>query len=117
MVSDCKEYEQRGYCIRGKECPHSHPDDLIELDVSGYKGLIEAQHDEQQNELKRKQADLLNNLVSQQRVFIRKIELCSDENEKVRLKAVLDEMSQKTKDWIEQEGARNKGVRRKFEDH
>lgn len=118
MVSDCKEYEQKGYCIRGKECPYKHGDDLIELDVSGYTGLIEAMREasakanaltkEQQNELKRKKTDLLNNLVSQQRALIKKIELCADETERLRLKTALDEMSQKTKDWIEQEGARNK---------
>lgn len=122
MVSDCKEYEQKGYCIRGKECPYKHSGDLIELDISGYTGLIEAMRKasakataltkEQQNELKRKKTDLLNNLVSQQRALIKKIELCADETEKLRLKTALDEMSQKTKDWIEQEGARNKRANR-----
>lgn len=122
MVSDCKEYEQKGYCLRGKECPFKHSPDLIELDISGYTGLIEAMREalakasaltkEQQNELKRKKTDLLNNLVSQQRALIKKIELCSDETEKSRLKTALDEMSQKTKDWIEQEGARNKRTNR-----
>lgn len=116
MVSDCKEYEQKGYCIRGKSCPFKHGSDLIELDISGYKGLIDAINassikatiinKEQQNELKRKQTDLLNNLISQQRSLIEKLQLCSDEAEKMRLKTALDEMSQKTKDWIEQEGAR-----------
>lgn len=118
MVLDCREYEQRGYCIRGRGCPYRHGNDLIELDVSGYDGLILALHEisaktaainkERQNELKRKQTDLLSNLVSQQRELIKKIELCADEAEKVRLKTALDEMSQKTKDWIEQEGARKK---------
>lgn len=118
MVLDCREYELKGYCIRGKECPYRHGDDLIELDVSGYDGLIEAMRvaatraaavtQEQQNELKRKQTDLLDNLVSQQRALIKRIELCTDESERSRLKTALDEMSQKTKDWIEQEGARNK---------
>lgn len=118
MVSDCTEYEQKGYCIRGKECPYKHGNDLIQLDISGYNGLIEAMQaasakakalfKEQQNELKRKQTDLLKNLVSQQGVLIKKIESCTDEQEKLRLKTALDEMSQKTKDWIEQEGARNK---------
>lgn len=120
MVSDCTEYENRGYCIRGKNCPFKHGNDLIELDVSGYKGLIDAINEasikasaickEQQNELKRKQTDLLSNLISQQRALIKKIEHCSDENEKLRLKTALDEMSQKTKDWIEQEGARSKNA-------
>lgn len=122
MVLDCKDYEQKGYCIRGKECPYKHGDDLIQLDVAGYRGLIEAMHEAsvkaaavtkgQQNDLKRKQTDLLNNLVSQQRALIEKIELCADEAEKLRLKIALDEMSQKTKDWIEQEGARNKRINR-----
>lgn len=115
MASPCMEYEKKGYCIRGKECPHKHGEDLIELDISGYFGLIKAQSDasakatavskEKQNELKRKQTDLLNNLISQQRLLIKKIELCTDEQEKVRLKTALDELSHKTKDWIEQEGA------------
>lgn len=123
MVSDCKEYEQKGYCIRGKECPYKHGADLIELDISGYTGLIEAMREasakataltkEQQNELKRKKTDLLNNLVSQQRALIKKIELCADETERLRLKTALDEMSQKTKDWIEQEGACNERASRR----
>lgn len=123
MVSDCKEYNQKGYCIRGKECPHKHGADLIELDISGYTGLIEAMREasakataltkEQQNELKRKKTDLLNNLVSQQRALIKKIELCADETERLRLKTALDEMSQKTKDWIEQEGACNEQASRR----
>lgn len=114
MVSDCKEYDQKGYCIRGRECPYKHGDDLIELDVSGYKGLIEAMQEAPvkaaalTNELKRKQTDLLSNLISQQRALIKKIELCADETERLRLKTVLDEITQKTKDWIEKEGARNK---------
>lgn len=84
--------------------------------------MIEAKHNaelkaaaltkEQQNELKRKQTDLLNNLISQQRVLIKRIELCTDETEKMRLKTTLDEMSQKTSRWIEQEGARNKRTHR-----
>lgn len=115
MSSDCKDYDRKGYCLRGKSCPLKHGDDLIELDVSGYKALIEAIDEtsakaaaktkEQQNELERKQADLINNLISQQRVLIKKIELCTDESEKTRLKTTLDEMSQKTKDWIEQGSA------------
>lgn len=115
MSSGCKDYDRKGYCLRGKSCPLKHGDDLIELDVSGYDGLIEAieitsaqaaaKAKEQQNELERKQADLINNLISQQRVLIKKIELCTDEAEKARLKTTLDEMSQKTKDWIEQGSA------------
>lgn len=120
MVANCTDYEKKGYCIRGKECPHKH-EDLIEIDISGYTGLIEAKCQasakaaalakEKQNELKRKQTDLLNSLISQQRVLIKKIELCSDEQEKLRLKTALDEMSQKTKDWIEQEGATTRNKR------
>lgn len=110
----CQDYERIGYCLRGRSCTQKHGDDLIELDVSGYKGLMAAkqaavsaaaaQTREQQNELARKQTDLLSNLVSQQRALIQRIELCTDETEKMRLKSVLNEMSQKTKDWIEQGG-------------
>lgn len=110
MVSDCQEYNQRGYCIRGAECPYRHSTDLIELDISDYNGLIRAKRTasakaaaiirEQQIELKRKQAELLTNLISQQRALIKKIELCADEGEKVRLKKALDEALQKTKDWV-----------------
>lgn len=120
MASDCRDYEQRGYCVRGKLCPNKHGNDLIELDVSGYDELIRimrisiakaaAETREKQQELKRKQTDLLSNLVSQQKALIKKIELCADEAEKIRLKRVLDEMSQKTKDWIEQESARKNRV-------
>lgn len=116
MVSDCKDYNDKGYCIRGQECPYQHSDDLIELNISDYEGLIEARRiasikaavitKEQKSELNRKKADLLNNLVSQQQSLIKKIELCSDELEKARLKAALDEMSRKTKSWIRQEGAK-----------
>lgn len=107
MPDSCKDYQLKGYCIKGRECPDKHDDDLIELNVSGYTGLIEAMHKsiaiskQQQYDLKRKQTELLRNLVSQQRALIEKIELCSDEAEKSRLKTVLNEMSQKTKDWIE----------------
>ena len=122
--SNCKDFQHRGYCLLGRECPHKHSgdcdtsNDLIELDISDYAGLMEAKHKahvrldaqirEEQIELKRKQADLLSNLISQQRALIEKIELCQDEGEKSRLKVALDEMSQKTKDWIEQEGARSR---------
>lgn len=118
MVLECNDYEKKGYCIKGKGCLLSHGEEPIELDISGYPGLIEAMQvslakaaaksREQENELKRKHSDLLNNIISQQRALINKIEQCSDETEKARLKAALDEMSQKTKDWIEQEGARSK---------
>ena len=118
MVTECKDYGLKGYCLRGRQCAYEHGIDNIELDISGYDGLIEAMQEavmkaaaitkEQQYELKRKQTDLLSSLVSQQRALIRKIELCADEAEKVRLKTALDEMSQKTKDWIDQEGARSK---------
>lgn len=116
MVSNCKDYYEKGYCIRGQECPHEHGSDLIELNISDYEGLIEARHiasikaavitKEQKSELTRKKADLLNSLVSQQQALIKKIELCSDETEKVRLKKALDEMSQKTKFWLKQEGTK-----------
>jgi hypothetical protein len=114
MGSNCQDYERVGYCLKGRECGQRHGDDHIELDVAGYEGLIEAkqaalsaaaaQTREQQNELARKQTDLLSNLVSQQRALIQRIESCSDEAEKLRLKTVLNEMSQKTKEWIEQGG-------------
>lgn len=118
MVSDCKDYETKGYCIKGRGCPYSHSNDMIELDISDYDGLIEAmrkataeeaaQTKERQSELKRKQADLLNNLLNQQKILIKKIELCTDDAEKARLKAKLDEMSLKTKDWIESDSTRTR---------
>lgn len=107
MPDSCKQYDLKGYCLKGPWCLDKHGVDLIELDVANYDGLLDAVHKavaisrQQQNDLKRKQTDLLRNLVSQQRTLIDKIELCSDESEKVRLKAVLNEMSQKTKDWIQ----------------
>lgn len=113
MPELCKDYHLTGYCLRGRECPDRHGNDLIELDVAQYQGLVEAMHKaiassrQKQNDLKRKQTDLLRNLVSQQRALIEKIELCSDEAEKVRLKAVLNEMSQKTKDWIEAQSSQH----------
>lgn len=120
MASNCRDYEQVGYCLRGRECTQRHGVDLIELDVSGYEGLIgakkaalsaaAAQIKEQQIVLARKQTDLLSNLVSQQRNLIQRIESCSDGTEKARLKSILSEMSQKTKDWIEQGGGQSKSA-------
>lgn len=112
MGTDCEDYEIKGYCLRGRFCPYKHGSDLIELDVSDYRGLVEAAKEasdqvkkltkEEQNKLKRKQADLIANLLSQQRALIEKIELCPDETEKTRLKTTLGQLSQKTKGWIEQ---------------
>jgi len=113
--NSCREYEIKGYCLLGHGCPYSHGCDNkpLELDVSKYNGLMGAkrkavlkhmiQMREEQNKLKRKQKDLLNNLISQQRLLLEKIEACQDETERSRLKIALDEMSQKTKDWLEQE--------------
>lgn len=110
----CQDYERVGYCLKGGGCTQKHGNDLIELDISGYQGLIEAkraalsaaaaQTREQQNELARKETDLLSNLVSQQKALIKKIEMCTDETEKMRLKSVLNEMTQKTKEWMEKGG-------------
>lgn len=114
----CKDYEHKGYCIRGVDCPFRHADDIIKLDISGYTGLIDTinilsaklavQSAQQQNELKRKQTDLLSNLICQQRALIEKIELCSDEAERLRLKSMLEEITHRTKEWLDEEGSKSK---------
>lgn len=119
----CPDYELKGYCLLGPSCTREHGDNSedctpIQLDISDYRALVEAkqralvkfvaQTKEEQNELKRKQADLLSNLISQQRLLIEKIELCQDEGEKSRLKVALDEMTQKTTKWMEAENERSK---------